>query len=437
MPVQCTNEDCSNRISGRPEDEGSTLCEQCQKSKDGESIPPKNCDTCHGIRYIESEVLMYVQDLFSSNSAVMMKKTIVSHFVDNEVREAKDILWEVYGDQLLGKYQRRNHQPDNPNGRREKEAEDILAAFSVIDRSNSWKENIKFCVTKMGRLPKYSPEEVNVTSLLDRVVALEQQISDIKVTTTTHTGQITTLNAEVSTIKINTQANHVQSTMKPTALFSDVLQQSARPNIQVNIPNKGVAAASAAEPLVAIAAAAATVDLTETEHIKQQIVKPKSKIKGASPRRTPGGIGQRKITPQVNGGVTKHTSRNTITTDMVQKALQELPEGFEYPRKYRKKVGVIGNKEDVNINIHGAPKCKVMFVHHVSNDTLDDHVKQYIEQNVVPVHAFEKASNPAAGAKSYKVKVLASDAKKMLDANIWPSGIGCNYWKHKKSSSVG
>ncbi len=79
-----------------------------------------------------------------------------------------------------------------------------------------------------------------------------------------------------------------------------------------------------------------------------------------------------------------------------------------------------------------------MFVHSVCNDTTDDDMKGYIEQNVVSVQNFEQVFNPPSVAKSFKVKVIIDDVKKMLNANMWPSSIGCNYWKFpvKKSNSM-
>ncbi len=104
-----------------------------------------------------------------------------------------------------------------------------------------------------------------------------------------------------------------------------------------------------------------------------------------------------------------------------------------YPRKFRKKIGVIGNKDSLGSKVNGAPKYKVMFVHHVANDTDDNAMKAYIEQNMCKVQSFEKASNPALLAKSFRFKVLVDNSKKMFDVTVWPSGIGCNYWKFKKS----
>ncbi len=93
------------------------------------------------------------------------------------------------------------------------------------------------------------------------------------------------------------------------------------------------------------------------------------------------------------------------------------------------KVGMVGNTSNSDTNVRTAQKCKVMFVHNVCNNTTDDDMKIYIEQNEVPVQNFEWVSNPASAAKSFKVKVLTDDVKKMLDASMWPSGIECNYWK--------
>ncbi len=53
-------------------------------------------------------------------------QALISHVNDNEVRDTKDLLWEFYDDQLLGKYQKRNNQPDNPSAHCEKEIEDIF-----------------------------------------------------------------------------------------------------------------------------------------------------------------------------------------------------------------------------------------------------------------------------------------------------------------------
>ncbi len=124
MPVKCCKVTCQNRITGRPEDDGSALCEQCQQAEVG-----TNCGNCHDIEYIENELLMFLNDKFTFSSATMMKMALVSICNDNEVRLAKDILWDVQGEELLGKPLKRNHVPDNPSAHHEKEVEDIQNVF--------------------------------------------------------------------------------------------------------------------------------------------------------------------------------------------------------------------------------------------------------------------------------------------------------------------
>ena len=479
MPGICTVTDCTRRITGRPVDTESTLCDQCQQQQT-ETMPTSACDTCKGTRYIESELLMYVHDKFNASSATMMKRALVSHFNDNEVREAKDILWQVYDENLLGKIQKRNHQPDKPSARREKEIDDIFGGFVIIDRNNAWKDNVKFCATKSDRIPKYSPEDANIGSVLDRIMALEMELTQVKEQSSMHTGQIRNISADVASLKIDRSAEVTdgiarQLAQQPTmgASWSGILQTKQIPKLselqqQLPLPappslfntKGGRVSASQAAPNITDTApptgtGGETITVTATTPVASPITPgatPKadassSNKQGSTPRQAPQvkaavGSGKKKVGQNIqnnhaSGGIHKHNSKRPVTSDMLQKALTELPEGFNYPPKYKKKLGVIGNKDVRGVNVRGAPKCKIMFVHHVSNDTDDDALKVYIEQNVVPVQSFERSSNPASSAKSYRIKVLVDDAKKMLDANLWPSGIGCSFWKFKKSHSTG
>ncbi len=139
-------------------------------------------------------------------------------------------------------------------------------------------------------------------------------------------------------------------------------------------------------------------------------------ITAANPsRKYTGALGPHTLT---GGYITKYNGNKPITPSMLKKALSELPEGFQYPRHFRKNVGVVGNKSNNDTSVQATPKCKVMFVHSVCNDTTDDKMKRYIEQNVVPVQNFERVSNPASATKSFKVNVLIDDVKKMLDASM-------------------
>ncbi len=83
-------------------------------------------------------------------------------------------------------------------------------------------------------------------------------------------------------------------------------------------------------------------------------------------RKSTGALGQHTPT---GGYITKYNGNKPITPSMLKKALSELPEGFQYPRHFRKKVGVVGNKSNSDTSVRAAPMCKVMFVHSVCNDT--------------------------------------------------------------------
>ena len=86
-------------------------------------------------------------------------------------------MWKAYGETLLGKYSKLNNVVDNPSVHYEKDIQDVLNAFSVIDRNNAWKDNVRFCATKADRIPRYHTEEANMGLLLDRIMAVELQLS--------------------------------------------------------------------------------------------------------------------------------------------------------------------------------------------------------------------------------------------------------------------
>ncbi len=93
----------------------------------------------------------------------------------------------------------------------------------------------------------------------------------------------------------------------------------------------------------------------------------------AKPRRkSTGALGQQTLT---GGYITIYNGNKPITPSMLKKTLSELPEGFQYPRHFRKKEGVVGNKSISDTSVLAAPKCKVMFVHSICNDTTDDDMK--------------------------------------------------------------
>ncbi len=79
--------------------------------------------------------------------------------------------------------------------------------FFMIDRNSAWKDNVKFCATKSDRIPKFHPEEVHTTAVLDRIMALELQLSEVQRVTTMHSGQIQTVIADIRKMKIDLMSN--------------------------------------------------------------------------------------------------------------------------------------------------------------------------------------------------------------------------------------
>ncbi len=64
-----------------------------------------------------------------------MKRAVLELYSDNEITEAKDIIWNSYGEELLGMKQKRTYAGEKTI--REKEVDDIVEAFGLVGRNLS------------------------------------------------------------------------------------------------------------------------------------------------------------------------------------------------------------------------------------------------------------------------------------------------------------
>ena len=71
-----------------------------------------------------------------------------------------------------------------------------------------------------------------------------------------------------------------------------------------------------------------------------------------------------------------------------------------------------------------------MFVENVCRSTDDKDMEEFVNK-IVPTEEFQRASVDEASRKSYKFKVRACDASRLLDPDVWPEGIGCRLWQFR------
>ncbi len=69
-----------------------------------------------------------------------------------------------------------------------------------------------------------------------------------------------------------------------------------------------------------------------------------------------------------------------------------------------------------------------MFVENILKTTADKDMPNIVKC-LVHVENFQHVSVDVISRKSFKFKMLAIDAGKLLDPDVWPEGIGCRLWQ--------
>ena len=124
-------------------------------------------------------LLSYVSYAMQNSSIENIKHAVLGHFSSQEVINSKDLLWETCDMTVIGeKFKRKDSQV-----RTEKEANlcDILSALVKLDEQN---KSPKFAVlaTDLNKIPKFNPEEIISTSVVERLVTLESKFCHIQST---------------------------------------------------------------------------------------------------------------------------------------------------------------------------------------------------------------------------------------------------------------
>ncbi len=416
--MKCSNEHCEGKVArGKHSD----LCDDCvAAAQNVDAIPSDE----KGQKLVVCELLAYLSSAMQESSKDMLKKSVLSFYSDEEVSTAKDILWNSYTEDMLGKKIRRNN---GERSSKEKNVEDIVDAVLLIDQNRKQWEIVIFCAVDLKRIPKFSPEELDVVSVVDRLALIEKQMCDMKTLTSSHTAQLAGVVAEVAELR---KPKFPMPPPPPMPMFPMPRPQG---------PLHGGAPPSTHQAVVTPGGTGRGFGGNTKKQTPEVIVingdipgdgVEKGKITAAAPGAASGGSSS-----GTSGGARKRTHRwfdsgPAPSAEEVQKLYQDLPPGFRYPASFAKKLRVIGKGKPENSKIHGAPKQRILFVENVSNSTEDSDMKDFVS-SIVPIEDFKRASVDAASRKSFRFKVDDKDACKLLDPEIWPEGIGCRLWQFR------
>ena len=121
------------------------------------------CVTEAGNNCVISNLLSYVQFYLKRSANDNVKAVISRFYSQEEILEAKLLLWRFVDESVLGTYQARINSVSRSS--HEADCHDIITAFQRIDAESI--KIPKFGANNFDRVPKYSPEQVGDGALRD------------------------------------------------------------------------------------------------------------------------------------------------------------------------------------------------------------------------------------------------------------------------------
>ena len=158
-------------------------CDKCNKSYQQNSIAisvgdTKICKTCVDAAASNNvcinEVLAYINTYRHSSGKKRMREVCAGFYKEEEIFEAKTLL-HSNNPSLFGECIKRQDSP-SPGGRTKDEAnlDDIYDWFRKLDDNDI---SLNICAKNLRRVPRFNPEEAEITSMLERLIKVEEAMT--------------------------------------------------------------------------------------------------------------------------------------------------------------------------------------------------------------------------------------------------------------------
>ena len=138
-----------------------------------EDISVGDTITYHGEpKYLKNELLAYIQYYINRSTKENLKNVIIRSFSSEDVSVAKTILWS--GCQaVLGSMDTRRASAVRTI--KEADTADIINGFDKLDKSPF--DMPTYAAVDIEKIPKFAPEDMEFTSIFERLSILEQRVS--------------------------------------------------------------------------------------------------------------------------------------------------------------------------------------------------------------------------------------------------------------------
>ena len=162
-------------------------CDKCKHTGREKAIQVGNtkiCQECvndaatknNANAYVVNELLTYVDTYRHQSSKAKILLACLKFYADQDIIDAKYALYREFSD-ILGEPQPRLDSSNRTKA--EKSLEDIYSALQALDECN---ETLNFVALNLKRVPNFSPEEIDLTSMLERLSKIERRVENVEET---------------------------------------------------------------------------------------------------------------------------------------------------------------------------------------------------------------------------------------------------------------
>jgi hypothetical protein len=377
----------------------------------GENVNPQNL--------IVNELLSYATYYLQSSTRDELHKTIYSFYNLDEVVVAKKILHNLHSD-IIGEFIQRK----SSTNRSELSAhlEDLMSAIYELDKENV---SFKFGTMNFRRIPKWAPNQAFNFALAEKINALEARLLTQELVSSENKAEMVQMKDNFASLETRQEITE-RKTTQAVPTMADVVVNGRQQPQNVLGPMKGP---SKKPPTVAAreagqSAVGETLVLTQPQTSGVAV----TQLSDVVPARN--GNHQGEDGAKHQGEVDAKAKPASGTDDGEPFQLQPAAQ----KRLRRQQRYVAGTQTNVAGRVKGAPLAnRDFFVHRVDKGTEAEDIKQFLLESGIVVNNVTVLSKDVALFRSFKVSVPLCECTKILNADLWPTGIRIRRFLTRKS----
>ena len=153
-----------------------------------------------------NSVLAYIVYAINKSTHNILVTVLGDCLTDKEASDACDFLWPVGGVELLGECPSRNNS--TKHSRRHALCCDIYKAMRKMDAADVKMPTYVVDPVGIGRIPKYSPEDLNIVAMDQRIRYWEKHCMTLDTTLTMKTSHYDVLKDDLNVVKLAVDEQH-------------------------------------------------------------------------------------------------------------------------------------------------------------------------------------------------------------------------------------